>query len=102
MVEITGFVADIITIGATLIFAAKCFALSRRLDRWYSRNFIIIGIAGLLFVWAEAVHMATDLGYTQSGEPFHQILEAAFIAVLAIGVFRLYPSWMPKLEAGNR
>lgn len=96
MVDATSFVADIITIGGALIFASKCFALSRSLERWYSRNFFIIGLAALLFVWAEVVHLTTDLGYTQSGEPFHQILEAFFVALLAVGVFRLYPSWMPK------
>jgi len=96
LVDTVSFIADIITIGGALLFAAKCFMLSRSLERWYSRNFLVIGLAALLFVWAEVVHMTTDLGYTQNGEPFHQILEALFIGLLAVGVFRFYPSWMPK------
>jgi hypothetical protein len=90
--------ADIITIGAATLFSIKCFSLARSLERYYSRNFVVVGAAALIFVWAELVHLATELGYTQSGEPFHQIIEALFIVVLSIGVFRFYPSWMPKKQ----
>lgn len=96
MVDVLTFAADIITIGGATLFGIKCFALSRSLERYYSRNFLVVGVAALVFVWAELVHVATELGYTQNGEPFHQTIEAVFIVLLAIGVFRFYPSWMPK------
>jgi hypothetical protein len=99
LVDVLTFAADIITIGGGLIFGVKCFSLSRSLERYYSRNFLVIGVAAVVFVWAELVHLATELGYTESGEPFHQIIEAFFIVLLAIGVFRFYPSWMPKGSA---
>jgi hypothetical protein len=96
LVDALTFAADAITIGGALVFAIKCFSLSRSLARYYSQNFLVVGVAAMVFVWAELVHFSNDLGLTQSGEPFHQMIEGIFIALLAVGVFRFYPSWMPK------
>jgi hypothetical protein len=89
--------ADVLVVGAAIVFASKCLIFSRTLKQGYlARNFLIVSIASILFIFAEIAHLLGDAGLLQGGELVHDVIEAVFVMVLAVGIVRFYPSWMPK------
>ncbi len=85
-----------IVVGAA-VFAIRCFKYSKSLKTgFYSRNFAIVGVGSLLLVIAELGHLAADAGVYPIGELANDVIEAVFVLILAIGVSRFFPSWMPK------
>jgi hypothetical protein len=88
---------DVVIVVGAIMFTVKCYGFSRSLKNGYlARTFLIVGSASLLFVFAELGHLVADVGLYPIGELLHDIIEASFLVVLAIGVSRFFPSWMPK------
>lgn len=88
---------DVVIVVGAAVFMVKCYGFSRSLkDGYLARTFLIIGSASLLFVFAELGHLVADIGLYPIGELLHDIIEGLFVVVLAIGVTRFFPSWMPK------
>ena len=86
----------LIVLGAT-IFALRSFSYARSIrSGFYARNFAIVGISAAFLVLAELGHLAADAGIFPIGELVHDIIEAAFVIILAFGISKFNPSWMPR------
>ncbi|MBO0887701.1 hypothetical protein J2P12_01225 [Candidatus Bathyarchaeota archaeon] len=96
MTDLVAAIPDAFIVVGAALFAVKCFSFSRSLKGYIGRNFRIVGIAAVLFMLAELGHFAADAGIYAMGELAHDIVEAAFTIILAIGVLRFFPKWMPK------
>ncbi|HVH14188.1 MAG TPA: hypothetical protein VNA15_00520 [Candidatus Angelobacter sp.] len=97
MTDFVAVIPDTVIVIGAAVFAVRCFSYAKSLKTgFYSHNFMTIGVASILLVIAEVGHLAFDAGLYQIGELAHDIIEAAFVIVLAFGVSKFFPSWMPK------
>lgn len=98
MTDLIAVIPDFFIVAGAAIFALRSFMFSRSATGYIARNFTIVGVASVLFALAEIGHMVSDSGLYPMGELFHDIVEALFVVLLAIGISRFYPSWMPKAK----
>ena len=97
MTDLVAAIPDTFIVLGAVAFAVRCLQYSKSLKSgFYSRNFLIVGVAAILLAIAELGHLASDAGIYPVGELFHDIIEAAFVVVLAVGVSKFFPNWMPK------
>ena len=97
LTDLIAVLPDALMVLGALIFALRSFSYARSIrSGFYARNFTIVGISALFLVLAELGHLAADAGIYPIGELLHDIIEAAFVIILAIGISKFNPSWMPK------
>ena len=97
MTDLVAAIPDTFIVVGAVAFAVRSLQYSKKLKSgFYSRNFLTIGIAAILLALAELGHLASDAGVYPVGELVHDIIEAAFVVVLAVGVSKFFPSWMPR------